>query len=71
MRAKLDGDKINDALPIRNVIGIQTERDENIGRRPAVTKYPRAILAAHREGLVPLDGAQVFWNRGGHLIALR
>lgn len=71
MRAKLGCDEIDDTLPIGVVFRLQAKRKKSVTRGTAVPKNPSALLAAHRNGLMPLNGAQVFWNRGGHIFALR
>ena len=71
MRAELGGDEINHALPVGIVFSPQTERGKGFDWRSAIPENPRTLLAAHGDGLMPLNGAQVFWNRGGHLFTLQ
>jgi len=71
MRAKLCGNEINDAFPIGARLGLKPEREKRIGRRASIPENPSALLTAHSHGLVPLDGAEIIWNRRGHLGELR
>jgi hypothetical protein len=71
MRAKLGSEQIEDAFPIGIVLSLQSEGNQCIARRPAIAKNPRTLLAADGYGLMPLNGAQVIWDRWGHLIELR
>lgn len=66
MRADLCSDDIDDALPIRARFGIEPEREKRIGRRSPIPENPRALLAADGHGLMPLNGAEMIWNRRGH-----
>ncbi len=71
MRAKLGCKQIDDALPIRIFFSPEAEGGHRIAWRTAVTENSRALLTADGDGLMPLDGAQIIWDRGGHLIELR
>jgi len=71
VRAKLSGNEVDDALPVCILFGPQAECAQRIAWCATIAKDSRAALAAHRDSLMPLDGAQMVWNRGGHLIALR
>jgi hypothetical protein len=68
MRAKLGSEQIDDAFPTGVVLGLQSEGDQRIAGRPAIAKDPRTLLTADSYGLMPLNGAQVIGDRGGHLI---
>lgn len=71
MTAKLRRDEIDSAFPICILFGLQSESRESIAGRTAITENPRTTFTAYRDGLMPLDGAHVVWNRGGHLLTLR
>jgi len=67
MRADFSRDDIDDALPIRARLGIEPEREKRIGWRSPIPENPRALLAADSHGLMPLNGAEMIWNRRGHV----
>lgn len=71
MCANLCGDDIDDALPIRARFCVEPESEKRIGGRSSISENSRALLAADSHGLMPLNGAEIIWNRRGHLGELR
>jgi len=67
--AEFAGNLIDDALPARPILRVQTKCDERILWRTAVFEDARTLLPADGNGLMPLDGAKMVGNRGGHFTA--
>ena len=61
MSTKLSGDQVNDPFPIRAVLRPKSESNERVARRAAIAEDLRALLAANRDSLMPLNGTEVFW----------
>jgi len=67
MCADFSGDDIDDALPVGASFGVEPEREKRICRRSPVPEDLRALLTADSHGLMPLNGAEMIWNRRGHV----